>query len=77
MHMGRADKAREIVRRLRVVTSAVVPSVIPDRNQGHQELFLSGLRVAAGEIGWQPTPRRATRYPRAAARAIFAAPARR
>jgi TolB-like protein len=48
-HMGRLDEAREIVRRLRVVTSVVVPSATPYRNAEHRDLFLSGLRLAAGE----------------------------
>jgi adenylate cyclase len=48
-HMGRLDKAREIVRRLRAITPVVVPSVIPYRNPEHRELFFSGLRLAAGE----------------------------
>ena len=48
-HMGRLDEARAIVERLRTITSVVVPSVIPYRNPEHRELFLSGLRLAAGE----------------------------
>jgi TolB-like protein/class 3 adenylate cyclase len=48
-HMGRLDEAREIVKRLRETTAVVVPSVIPYRNPEHRELFLSGLRLAAGE----------------------------
>ncbi|HMD66251.1 MAG TPA: tetratricopeptide repeat protein [Stellaceae bacterium] len=48
-HMGRLDEAREIVKRLRAITPVVVPSVIPYRNPEHRELFLSGLRLAAGE----------------------------
>jgi adenylate cyclase len=48
-HMGRLDEAREIVARLKMITPAVVPSVVPYRNQEHRELFLSGLRLAAGE----------------------------
>jgi adenylate cyclase len=48
-HMGRLDDAREIVGRLRAITPAVIPSVIPYRNPEHRELFLSGLRLAAGE----------------------------
>src|SRR5580704_3523095 len=50
-HMGRLDEAREIVERLRAITPVVVPSVIPFRNPEHRELFLSGLRLAAGETG--------------------------
>jgi hypothetical protein len=47
--MGRLNEAREIVRRLRAIAAVVVPSVIPYRNVEHRELFLSGLRLAAGE----------------------------
>jgi tetratricopeptide (TPR) repeat protein len=48
-HMGRLDDARVIVKRLRGITSIVVPKVIPYRNPEHRELFLSGLRLAADE----------------------------
>jgi TolB-like protein/class 3 adenylate cyclase len=48
-HMGRLDEAREIVKRLRALTPVVVPSVVTYRNPEHRELFLSGLRLAAGE----------------------------
>jgi adenylate cyclase len=48
-HMGRLDEARAIVARLRAITSLVVPTDIPFRNPEHRELFLSGLRLAAGE----------------------------
>jgi TolB-like protein len=48
-HMGRIEEGREIVARLRAITPAVMPSVIYLRNPEHRELFLSGLRVAAGE----------------------------
>ena len=48
-HMGRLTEAREIVARLRTITSVVVPEVVPFRNPQHRELFLSGLRLAAGE----------------------------
>ena len=49
VHMGRLDKAREIVVRLRAITPVVVPSGSQFRNPEHRELFLSGLRLAAGE----------------------------
>jgi TolB-like protein len=49
-HMGRLDEAREIVVRLRAITSPVVPSASFLRNPEHRELFLSGLRLAAGEV---------------------------
>jgi adenylate cyclase len=48
-HIGRLDDAREMVQRLRAITSVIVPSVVAYRNPEHRELFLSGLRLAAGE----------------------------
>jgi TolB-like protein/class 3 adenylate cyclase len=48
-HMGRLDDAREIVTRLRAITSAVMHDLSFLRNPEHRELFLSGLRLAAGE----------------------------
>ena len=49
-HMGRLDEAREVVKRLRTVSPVVV--TIPGylRNAEHRELFVSGLRLAAGEV---------------------------
>ena len=48
-HMGRLDEAREIVERLRAITPVVIPDASYLRNAEHRELFLSGLRLAAGE----------------------------
>jgi TolB-like protein len=48
-HMGRLDGAHEIVERLRTITRVVVPDVSYLRNVEHRELYLSGLRLAAGE----------------------------
>ncbi len=48
-HMGRLDEARAIVAQLRAITPLVVPSDLPLRNPEDRELFLSGLRLAAGE----------------------------
>jgi adenylate cyclase len=48
-HMGRLDEAREIVARLRAITSVVIPDASYLRNAEHRELLLSGLRLAAGE----------------------------
>jgi tetratricopeptide (TPR) repeat protein len=48
-HMGRLDEAQEIMMRLKFITPIVVPSMVPFRNPEHRELFLSGLRLAAGE----------------------------
>jgi hypothetical protein len=48
-HMGRRDEARQVVVRLREFTPVVVPSASYFRNAEHRELYLSGLRLAAGE----------------------------
>jgi len=48
-HLGRLDEAREIVKQLRVITSVVIPDVSHYRNAEQRELFLTGLRLAAGE----------------------------
>jgi TolB-like protein len=48
-HMGRRDEARQVVVRLREFTPIVVPSASYFRNAEHRELYLSGLRLAAGE----------------------------
>jgi len=48
-HMGRLDEARAIVRRLRAITSVVIPDLDYLRSVEHRELYLSGLRVAMGE----------------------------
>jgi TolB-like protein/class 3 adenylate cyclase len=48
-HMGRLDEARAIVARLRAITPQIVPRDLPWRNPEDRELYLSGLRLAAGE----------------------------
>jgi adenylate cyclase len=48
-HMGRLDDAREAVARLRTITSVVMPDLSYLRNPEDRELWLSGLRLAAGE----------------------------
>jgi adenylate cyclase len=48
-HMGRLDDAREIVARLRAITSVVIPDSSALRNAEDRELFLSGLHLAVGE----------------------------
>ena len=55
-HMGRFDDAREIVTRLRAITSVVIPDASEFRNAEHRELFLSGLRLAAGETSMTASP---------------------
>jgi tetratricopeptide (TPR) repeat protein len=48
-HLRRLDDAREIIDRLRSITSAVIPDASYLRNAEHRELFLSGLRIAMDE----------------------------
>jgi adenylate cyclase len=48
-HMGRLDNARRIVSRLRAITPLVMEPATRYRNPELRELFLSGLRLAAGE----------------------------
>ena len=48
-HMGRLEKAQEIVAQLTAITSVVVPDASFLRNPRHRELLLSGLRLAMGE----------------------------
>jgi len=48
-HMGRLEEARATVARLRAITPLVVPSDLPLRKREDRELFVSGLRLAAGE----------------------------
>jgi hypothetical protein len=47
--MGRLNDAEETLRRLRAITTFVLPSIVPYNNAEHRELYLSGLRLAAGE----------------------------
>ena len=48
-HMGRLEEAHDMVGQLRAITTEVVPSAAHWRNPEHRELYLSGLRLAAGE----------------------------
>jgi len=47
--MSRTRRLAAILARLRTVASKVMPSYLPWRNPEHRDLFLSGLRLAAGE----------------------------
>jgi TolB-like protein len=49
-HLGRLAEAREIITRLRAVSSVVIPDASFLRNAEQRELYLSGLRLAAAEI---------------------------
>jgi predicted ATPase/class 3 adenylate cyclase len=46
-HMGRLAEAREILARLRAISSIVIPDAGYMRNSEHRDLFLSGLRLAS------------------------------
>ena len=48
VHMGRLDDAREIIERLCAITPLLVPHMVNWRKPEHRELYLSGLRLAAG-----------------------------
>jgi adenylate cyclase len=48
-HMGRLDEAHDTVKLLRTLTNVVVPAATHWSNAEHRELYLSGLRLAAGE----------------------------
>jgi hypothetical protein len=48
-HLGRLDEAQSIIKRLATLTPVVVPTTNPFRHPEPGELFLSGLRLAAGE----------------------------
>jgi adenylate cyclase len=50
VHLGRIDEAREVVARLRAITPAIMPPTVGFRDPAQREMFLSGLRVAAGEV---------------------------
>jgi TolB-like protein/class 3 adenylate cyclase len=47
--MGRLEEARDAVKRIRDLSNVTVPGATHWRNPDHRELFLSGLRLAAGE----------------------------
>lgn len=49
VHLGRIDEAREVVARLRAITPAIMPTTVGYRDPAQREVFLSGLRLAAGE----------------------------
>ena len=49
VHMGHLAEARSIVARLRAITPQIVPSAAQLRSPADRALFLSGLRLAAGE----------------------------
>jgi hypothetical protein len=47
--LGRLDDARKVVEQLKAITPRVIGDADFLRKEEHRELFLSGLRLAAGE----------------------------
>jgi len=48
-HMGRLTEAQKVMGRLRAMNPRITSGSVPYRNSEHRELYLSGLRLAAGE----------------------------
>jgi tetratricopeptide (TPR) repeat protein len=48
-HLGRLKEARDMIGRLRAINPVVIPDAGFLRNPEHRELWLSGLRLAAGD----------------------------
>ena len=48
-HMGRIEEARVVIDQLRKVTSVILDNGTRYRNPEYREMYLSGLRLAAGE----------------------------
>src|SRR5262245_9545344 len=48
-HMGQLEKAQKVVRRLRNVTTIVIPSAEHWRNPEQRQFYLEGLRIAVSE----------------------------
>jgi hypothetical protein len=47
--IGQLGEAREVYKRLQVFAPDVISSTTPYRDPEHRDLYLSGLRLAAGE----------------------------
>jgi tetratricopeptide (TPR) repeat protein len=47
--MGRLAEAHRAIERLRTITPAIMPASTPFRDLEQRELYLAGLRLAAGE----------------------------
>jgi adenylate cyclase len=50
-HMGRLEEAGALVEHLRKIGAEIVPTIHPFYDPADRELYLSGLRLAAGESG--------------------------
>jgi hypothetical protein len=48
-HLGRLDDAGKTIERARALTQVLISDATYLRNLQHRELYLSGLRLAAGE----------------------------
>jgi TolB-like protein/class 3 adenylate cyclase len=51
-HMGRLTEAQKVMERLRAMNAGIMSGSIPYRNSEHRDLYISGLRMAAGEAVW-------------------------
>jgi adenylate cyclase len=47
---GRMEEARQMIDRLRAITPIISPRIVSFRDPEQRELFLSGVRLAAGEV---------------------------
>jgi hypothetical protein len=48
-YLGRLEEAYDVIKRLKAITTAVIPLDWPYRRSQDRELLLSGLRLAMGE----------------------------
>src|SRR5262249_24874961 len=51
-HMGRLIEAQKVMERLRAMNPDIMSGSIPYRKSEHRDLYISGLRLAAGEAVW-------------------------
>ena len=52
-HLGRLTEAQKVMERLRAMNPRIMSGSVPYRNSEHRALYLSDLRLAAGEAGWE------------------------
>ena len=52
-HMGRLTEAQKVMERLRAMNPRIMSGSVPYRNSEHRALYLSRLRLAAGEAAWE------------------------
>ena len=52
-HIGRLTEAQKVMERLRAMNPGIMSGSVPYRNSEHRALYLSRLRLAAGEAAWE------------------------